>query len=256
MGPTFFARRGLALRPQDAPDGIVESLDQYAQHGQALERIAPAVREFFLRTRSLALRIEPRWRWWAVVFGWAWHGAARVLGQLCVPVVRAEIVTEVLGLAERASGRRAARGVLRRYARSGAAMQVIVYGVYEDRGEGFMSACFALPGSALEGILRIECVDEDPRGLCGARLTSEPRAAREGDPVGVFLETRWGRMRLPLGETLTLWDARSPSAPKELTDPSRCWEGCTVVGVHEQRLFGAVMVRHAYWFRPANSQSK
>jgi hypothetical protein len=127
-------------------------------------------------------------------------------------------------------------------------MQAIAYGVFEQDGEGFMSAAFALPGCVLEGVLRLErCAPG-----AGVRLTSEPRAG--GDPrgqvTGVFLHTPFGRVRLPLSESLALWDAADPECPAELrADPS--WAGSVVVGSHEQRLWGVALVRHSYWFSPA-----
>lgn len=252
VGERYFSRRSL-LSPAPAPRGILESLSQYGPQGlheQRVDRVAPTVRAFFEETSSLSLEVEPHWRAWAWLFGWLWHGFARFLGQLCIPVVRSTIETELFALAPSVEGRSAARGVWRRYAGGRATMQVIVYSVLEARGEGFMSASFPLPLSVLEGVLRLECVDEDDAALCGARLTSDRRSRRDGDPVGVFLHTPLGRVRLPLGESLTLWDARSSKAPPALAQRAK-ETGATVVGLHEQRLFGAIMVQHWYWFRPA-----
>jgi hypothetical protein len=251
VGERYFARRSLRSS-QSAPRGILDSLSQYQQREQRLDHVAPSVRAFFEETSTLSLEIEPRWRAWAALFGWLWHGLARLLGQLCIPVVRSTIETELFALAGSIEGRSAARGVWRRYAGGRATMQVIVYSVLEEQGEGFMSASFPLPLSVLEGILRLECVDEDERALSGARLTSDRRPSRDRDPVGVFLHTPLGRVRLPLGESLTLWDAGSSKAPPALSARARA-TGATVVGLHEQRLFGAVMVQHWYWFRPARS---
>ncbi len=234
-----------------AAAGIVDSLERYAQEGQRLERVAPSVRAFFEQTASLALTIEPEWSWWARGYGRVWHALARRVGQLCIPVERSQIETMVTAPVATLRDRACLRAVVRRYeSEPSKTMQAIAYSVLEANGEGMMSASFPLPGAVLEGILRLECIDEDDRGLCGARLTSDRRPSRASDPVGVFLHTRWGRARLPLGETLSLWDARSPRAPRALRE-SPDGERATVVGLHEQRLFGALLVRHRYWFSAA-----
>lgn len=248
-GERYFARRSL-LSTEPAPRGILDALSQYQQREQSLDRVSPAVRSFFEETSTLLLDVEPRWRWWALLYGWLWHLFAMVLGQLCIPVRRSQIETELFALSASFDGRSSARGVCRRYAGRRKVMQVIVYSVLEDGGEGFMSASFPLPLSVLEGVLRLECIDPDTHGETGARLTSDRRPAREQEPVGVFLHTPLGRVRLPLGESLSLWDARCSKAPRALTERAEA-RGATIVGLHEQSLFGAVMVRHYYWFRPA-----
>ncbi len=246
----FFPRAGLLDATARPARGILDELSQYGRGAQGLEHVADSVRSFFVRTAELALTIEPSWRWWARWYGAAWHAVSGLVGQLCIPVKRAEIETVLFALRSQIAGRVSARGVWRRYASSEKTMQVIVYSVLERAGEGYMSASFPLPGAVLEGVLRLECVGtEGEHGTWGARLTSDRRADVPDDPVGVFLHTRWGRVRLPLGESLTLWDARSKGAPSELTGDAMV-AGSSLVAIHEQRLFGRVMVRHRYWFQP------
>lgn len=247
VGPAHL-RRWARGPDRGAPAGILDALSHYAQRGEPIDRVAPSVRAFFEQTASLSLEVEPRWRWWAAPLGWIWHAVASVLGQLCIPIVRSTIETTLFSLSLALADRSHARGVWRAYATNKKTMQVIVYSVLEDGGEGFMSACFPLPGAVLEGVLRLECIDRADDGTFGARLTSERRASRDGDPCGVYLHSRWGRVALPLGESLSLWDARASSAPSALREHPRSL-GASVVGLHQQRLFGRVMVEHRYWFR-------
>lgn len=251
VGAGFFRVRGLARPDVHAPSGIIDAIDDYGARDAASEAardaLAPSARAFFEETTSLELWIEPRWAWWVLPFAWVWHYIARWLGQLCLPVRPSRITTETIALDEaalRAPNVRSSRAVLRRYDDQ-TCMQVMVYSVFDAGDQGMMFARFPLPWSVLEGVLRCEFIDEDRRGLYGARLTSE------GHPeVGVFFRfARGRRWRTPFGETLSLWDARSNRAPEPLTR-SGPWKDATIVALHEQRFMGLVIVRHSYWFRP------
>lgn len=236
----------------ERPEGIVDEVARYAPGGQAVSGVAPEVGDFFERTSSLVLEVEPGWAAWVVAFVWLWHGVAWVIGQLCLPVVRSTIETTLCALPADLPGRVGSRGLWRCYAGRRKTMQVVVYSLLEHDGERHMSAVFPLPGAALEGVLRFETVThdgDDGRVLAGARLTSHPRPGRAGDPVGVFLHTPLGCVRLPFDETLTLWAADAPHAPGALR-AAAATRGDTLVGLHEQRLFGVVMGRHRYGFRP------
>ncbi len=246
IGADWFARSGLATTAR-APRGLVDSLDDLAHDAVEPSRMDGGMRAFFDDPASLDLLIEPSWRPPFRLFGRLWHRVARWLGQLCVPVDAATIAVETLALDGARDGRDKVRGVVRRYTDRPATMQVMAYGVVTRGGVGLMSAAFPLPGCNLTGHLRLDEVSRDGEVIDGARLTTRPRPGR-ADGTGVWLVTAVGRLPLPLEETLTLWSASSGARPADC-EPSR-WPGCTFVAVHEQRLCGALLVRHRYWFRP------
>lgn len=246
IGADWFARAGLTTTGQ-APRGLVDSLDDLAHDAIEPSRIDRGVAVFFDDPASLELLIEPSWRSPFRLFGRLWHRLARRLGQLCVPVDVCTIAVETLALEGARDGRDKVRGVVRRYTDRAATMQVMVYGVVTRGGVGLMSAVFPLPGCNLTGHLRLDEVSREGEVIDGVRLTTRARPGRD-DGTGVWLVTAMGRLPLPLEETLTLWSASSAARPTDC-DPAR-WPGCTVVAVHEQRLLGALMVRHRYWFRP------
>ncbi|MBL8684869.1 MAG: hypothetical protein JNK05_37175 [Myxococcales bacterium] len=259
VGANFFRARGLDRPDSPAPSGIIDSMRDYgardAASNASRDALAPSVRSFFEDTASLELWIEPRWAWWALPLAWVWHYVARWLGQLCLPVRPSRITTETIALDDRALGSpsvRGSRAVIRRYD-DRACMQVLVYSVFDAGDQGMMLARFPLPWSVLEGVLRCEFIDEDQRGLRGARLTSEGH--RE---TGVFLRFGRGasrRWRTQFGESLSLWDAQSDRAPAKLAARGP-WKDATIIGLHEQRFMGLVIVRHSYWFRPIPSPDR
>ena len=246
IGADWFARAGLTTTAP-APRGLVDSLDDLAHDAVEPSRVAPSLRVFFDDPASLDLLIDPSWQRPFRRFGRLWHRVARWLGQLCIPVDASTVAVETLALEGARDGRAKVRGVIRRYTDRAATMQVMAYGVVTKGGVGLMSAVFPLPGCNLTGHLRLDEVSRAGEAIDGLRLTSRARPGRD-DGTGIWLVAPIGRLPLPMEETLTLWSVSSPARPAEC-DPAR-WPGCTFVAVHEQRLLGALLVRHRYWFRP------
>ncbi len=232
-----------------APSGLVDRMEDLRRPGVDLARIDPAVAPFFLDPAALRLRIESRWHGGFALLWALGRPLARLAGQLHLPRKRADVVVRTEALDAARDGRPGARGVVRSYAGGGGVMQVIAYATHAWDGAGYMSASLPLPFGALCGVLRLELLAAaSGEGTCGARLTS--RAGPRPEPVGIWFAPRVGpAFRVPFEETLDLWAARSPSAPRELRDAARA--GDTIVGRHAQRFLGMRCVTHSYWFAPA-----
>jgi hypothetical protein len=215
-----------------------------AHPGIDVARIHPHVRRFLERTGELDLRIRSRWSPWSRPVWRLARPLFGAVGQLVLPVREATIRTRLLALDTSRDGRRGARGVIREYADTGRPMQVFAYAVHDAPDGRYMSAAIPLPGGNLAGLLRLESIGADAEGRLAVRLTSRAQSG------GIWFATPLLAVRLPLRETLALWPAGFDCAPREL-DPSPV-EGCVLVGRHEQRLFGALVVRHDYWFYPSN----
>ena len=162
--------------------------------------------------------------------------------QLFLPLREATVRTRLLALDGARDGRARVRGVVREYEGTGRAMQVLAYAVHAARDGGYMSAALPLPLGNLAGLLRMEAIGEDAEGRLAVALTSRAPSG------GIWFATPLLALRLPLRETLSLWGAGTSCAPPDL-DPSAV-PGCVLVGRHEQRLFGALVVSHDYWFYP------
>lgn len=246
IGAEFYARRGAVPEsaPPPPPRGVVDDIADLAHPGIDVRRIHPAIVVFFEDTASLELRIESRWRF---PFSIAWRlfrPLMRWIGQFVLPVREGRILTRVLPVSTAADGRSDARIVIRTYAGSGDVMQVVSYATWRRDGTRYMSAAFPLPGGQILGILRLDAIDDDG-GEIAVALTS---ARRDGDDAGVRVVFGPVALRTPLGERLSLWAPGMRGAPDDV-DPS-AFAGTTIVGLHEQRLFGLRFVTHRYWFRP------
>jgi len=231
IGLDYFIRAGIARPDTPAPAGIVD--DPRALTDEAMH---PAVRAFFVDTASQVLIVESRWAWWA---RWWWRLARRWfvrVGQLTPPLDGTTMHTAMVALDDAREGRPGARGVLRTHD-DGAPMQVVAYAVVRGPDGPLLSVCFPTPLGALTGLLRVV-----PLGAHGVTLSAR------GAGAGVFLRAFGAQLRTPLGETMSLWPSEICGCPLDI-DVALHPEA-ELVGAHAQTLFGAVMVRHRYWFVP------
>lgn len=246
VGPDFFARAGALVdrESRPAPRGIVDRMADYANPGIDTSRVHPAIVRFFEDTASLALHVESHWRFPASL---AWRLLRRVMravGQFVLPERSADILTRVFAIDTSVDGRDDARAVVRTYEGTGEVMQVVSYATWQRDDAAYMSAAFPLPGGQIAGVLRLDPIAEDDGGRLAVALTSTTR----DDDAGVWLALGPLALRAPLGERLELWAVGAHVAPSELD--AGAVPGATIVGRHEQRLFGVRFVTHHYWFSP------
>jgi hypothetical protein len=237
IGADFFARAGLATG-EPPPRGLVARLEDLAAPGADLGAVPAEVRAFFEDPGSLELRIRSRWRG---AFRLAWRAmrvAMRAVGQLVMPLDGATVRARMVALDGAREGRADARAVVRTYEDTGEVFQVFAYGVAVIDGAPRMSVAIPLPGGHLAGLLRL--------AVEGASVALSSRPASRDDPSGVWFVTPRFSFRMPLEETLRFWRAGDAGAP----EVEGAWPGVTFVARHEQRLWGALVVEHAYAFRP------
>ena len=250
VGADYFTReRALARDASSPPRGLVDRLSDLSNPEIDVTRVHPAIAVFFEDTASLELHVRSHWRF---PFSLAWRVVRPIMqwiGQFALPLREGRIATRILALDPARDGRSDARAVIREYAGSGAIMQVVAYATWEHAGARYMSATFPLPGGHIAGILRLDRLAEDSEGRLAVALTS---ASRGADAAGIWYVLGSLGLRAPLGERISLWAAGTDCAPPE-TDLS-VLEGTTIIGRHEQRMFGVRFVTHEYWFRPSVSR--
>jgi hypothetical protein len=246
IGSGFFAKQqALSHATVEPPRGLVDRMADLANPGLEVGRIHPAIAVFFEDTARLELQIRSHWRFPFSVLWWLGRPIMRWIGQFVLPADEARIVTRVLALDPARDGRSDARGIIREYTDTGAVMQVAAYATWEHAGARYMSAAFPLPGGHITGILRLDPIGEDDEGRIAVVLTSK---ARDGDDAGIWAVVGSFGLRVPLGESIAFWAAGMRGAPADLD--RTVLAGATILGRHEQRVFGVRFVTHDYWFRP------
>ncbi len=253
LGRGFYERHGWAEQPAGAtstsskPRGVVDALEDLRQPELDLARVHPHVRRFFEDTAGLELFIHTRWRGPFVVLWWLLRPLMCWFGQFVLPRREARILTRCFPLDRTRDGRPDARGVERFYGDTGEVFQVAAYATWEHAGVHHMHASFPMPFGQVAGLLRLDPLRADRQGLHGVTLTSRRRRGRPEDRARVWLLIGRFALPSPLGEQLSLW---APGAPDCPVPANPACPDATILGCHEQRLFGVRFVRHYYWFRP------
>lgn len=240
IGADFFARHG--WQREGAPRGAVDCIDDLAHARVDVTKIDPRVVAFFEDTAGLELHIRSRWVFPASILWRALFFVVRAMGQLVYPRDEGRVTTRAFAVDREADGRADARVIVRTYA-NGDVMQAVSYATWERDGTRLMSAAFPLLFGRLMGLLRL-----DPLGDGGAVLTS---TRHEDDDAGVWFVLGSLAIPMPFGERLELWPPGQRGAPNE--PPPAGAENATILGRHEQRLFGIRVVTHYYWFWPIES---
>jgi hypothetical protein len=231
VGRSFFTRKRAVVGPAD---GIMSSLDALSRPGVDTSLVHPAVRAFFEQTSLLELYVVARWAWPFVPGAKLVRWVATWVGQLRMPMADARILTRTTELDAGVDGREGARGCIRTYGADGPVMQVVSYAV--TAGETpTLDAVFPGPIGALLGRLRLDPVGDD-----GAAVALVSTA--------VTLTLLGLTLPLPFRERLALWDRESAGVPPDIDGDAMV--GATLLGEHEQWVFGVKLVRYRYWFRP------
>lgn len=261
LGRGFYQRRGWErdgaaqeFEPARAePTGVVDELEDLRQPELDTRRVHPSVRRFFEDTACLELFIVSHWRGPFFLLWVLFRPLMVFFGQFVLPVRRARILTRCFRLDPEADGRSDVRGIERFYADTGKTFQVAAYATWEHGGVHYMHASFPMPFGQIAGLLRLDPLAADDQGRLGVVLTSEKRRLESGeteaswDAAGVWALLGRFAFRAPLGERLSLW---APGAPDCRVPANAECPDATILGCHDQSLFGLRFVRHFYWFRP------
>jgi hypothetical protein len=220
IGPDFFKQSGAIQLPSPesaAPEGLVDNLHDYRRPDFDTDNINPQVRDFYEHTLRYELLVKPQWqpgfRWASRLFH-VWSGR---VGQLNLPLAAAVqpgedcIASVILPLNDQKDGRNRVRAWVRTYSKTGQAIYVAAYSSHTFLDETFMNIAFPLPGGNLTSILHLENLDEAQIPAGGVVLTTLPHPQRAGDE-GVYFATRWGAVRLPVNETITVWPVEAEPA--------------------------------------------
>lgn len=204
VGAGFFAAHAPTTAP--APPGLVDALSAFDRPGFSAAALAPEVRAFYEQTGRHVLTVAPRWRFPFRLAGRIWHAFGRRIGQLALPLGRAEaqaMPSRIVAVEVEADGRAGVRGWIRQLGAGGPPVYVAAYAAHRDpAGQVYMNIAFPLPWSNLTSVLRL---DHDPARPGGLVLTTCSTGQDDWGDQGVYLATALGAIRLPLSETLWVW---------------------------------------------------
>ena len=239
--------------------GLVDDLGEYRRGDFPIDGLPPELRAFYEKTASHGLLVVPQWKPGFHLLSRLYKHISTRVGQMNLPLVPesdgGRIHSEIVPLDDMRDGRSNVRAWIRTYETSGDAVYVAAYATHRHAGHTYMNIAFPLPGGNLTSILRLYLVDDDG-DRSGLALTSLRRPDVVGDE-GVYFATRWLTVRLPINETITVWEASSDEAERRFGHPAP--ENTTVAAQHEMWLFGKAFLALYYFIYPtgtgAQSQS-
>lgn len=251
LGLGYYRRHGWELESAAVePRGVVDALEDLRQPAFDTRDVHPDVRRFFEDTSGLELFIRSHWRGPFLLLWWLMRPLMAFFGQFVLPWREAHILTRCFPLDAAADGRSDVRGIERYYAGTKQAFQVAAYATWEHAGVHYMHASFPMPFGQIAGLLRLDPLEADADGRVGVALTSQRREGQPEDRSGVWAFIGRTALPSPFAERLCLW---APGAPDCAAPASARCPDATILGCHEQSLFGLRFVRHYYWFRPLDS---
>lgn len=205
----FFVRSG-AVDPGRAAHGLMDSFDDFRGDDFDPTRVSPAIKHFYEHTDAYRLDVVPTWQRGFVLGGRLFHALARRVGQLRLPVddtrVR-PIESRIVALKEGVDGRPAPRGWVRTYADG--AREVIYVAAYANHTEGgrrWMNIAFPLPLCNMTSLLRLAHREGGGIAITTLPARSDASQDQEDGDGGVYIASRFGHARLPLDETIDVWD--------------------------------------------------
>ncbi|HKE55433.1 MAG TPA: hypothetical protein VKB46_01985, partial [Pyrinomonadaceae bacterium] len=205
-GPGYFERVGAIALAKPPPLGLVDDFSAYRRIDFDAEKIHPTVRSFYEETCKYRLVVRPHWQPFFKPGGRLAHWLGTRVGQLCLPVAAEkadeQIETTLVPLAEEVDGRKAARGWIRVYQKTGQAMYVAAYSSHSAGDNTYMNIAFPLPGGNLSSVLHL-ATSNFQQGY-GVVLSTLPVVRRGGDQ-GVYFANPILPFRLPMNETITVW---------------------------------------------------
>lgn len=218
--------------------GIVDDVSVLLSATVQRDNLAPSLCAFFEQTCRLQLFVESRWHPLVRPFWLLVRCLLVLIQQLVYPLRRAQIHTRVLALDAAQAG--SGRGVVRTYD-SGRVFHVFIYRVTQSSAGPCTDVFIPLPWSALHARLRLICVDV-------GEVCWSSEASKADQSSGVWFEFGPWSFPVPLGESMTLWDAASQRCPDIVRASDR---EAVLYGRHAQKLWGFTLVEHTYAFRPA-----
>lgn len=242
VGKDFFERSDLidtGVLPGRGPVGLVDDLELYDGVEFSVARLNPIIRDFYEHTNEFDLTVLPRWRPFIRPAARLYRKLSSRLEQMNFPVEseNAAMTSRILPIRDKPDGRSNVRAWVRHYNDSGKAIYAAAYASHRYWDRTFMNIAFPIPGGNFTSILRLTHL-EAPGDAGGIALSSRPHPTNPGDE-GIYFANRISPVRLPINETITVYERGMPGA-----DVIQC-DG-EIVAFHRMWLFGVVFLELEY----------
>jgi len=186
---------------------------------------------YFEDTSNVALVCQPRW-----LAGFKWlsllvHYIGRRLGQLTLPL-NGEVPiinSELHSLNKRAGLTTNPVSCIRTY-EDGTPMHVTSYSTHRISNRTYMNISLPIPLGQLHSILGINTIPGNSK-FTGLKLSSKSQQKLD---TGLWLDFKFFRIKIPLHETLEMWDSESP---KEINNLG--------IGITQDN---SSIAHHTFWF--------
>jgi hypothetical protein len=192
IGADFLVRNGLVS--DERAVGQVDSLDELRHPGFNPDTVSSVVRHFFEHTGVYRLACEPAWRFpWSLgvpALSWVAHRAE----QFDLPSRPCELTSLVTAVRTAADGRERPRAWIRTMANSSRTAYVALYAVQTMGNQPYQTVAHPVAGGNVTSWLRVASWPAS-----GLLLTSN----------ATFFVCPWGRVRLPLAESIEVWSEGS-----------------------------------------------
>lgn len=228
VGAEFLDRHG--IRGDGNTSGMVDDFAVFDSSRCESGRVHPSIRRFYEQTADYTLDIRSSWSR-GFKFGARLYAClSRRIQQLNFPRDGLDdnaLSSRIAPVEDAADGRDDVRAWIRAYEETGDTIYVALYSTHTFAGRPYMNIAFPLPWTNLTSILSVERLGVgDPDGVELSTTT--------GGDAGIYLRAGGRTLRLPMNETIRVWDS---SMNSEIQEGPKDGEA-DLYASHEVFLFG------------------
>ena len=267
VGSDFFAREA-AIAPETEKiitRGLTDDLGEYRRKDFIPPRKNSPLRDFYENTIDYELYVIPAWRGLFPTLAKFYKLISVRVGQMNFPLTpessEGVMDSRIFDLSDELDGRKNVRAWVRTYLKGGAPLYAAAYSSHSLGEERFMNIAFPYTGGNLTSVLRLENTPEG-KGLLLSTLPVRSDTTAPGDQGVYFVIGGVFGARLPLNESIYVWDSRDTPPPGSAWDknPPPPLNGTTerfktrsvLLARHFMWLFGYNFLTLDYFIYPAS----
>jgi len=208
VGPDFFDRCDLLDEEAEPALGLVDDMSVYQGSRLNVDLLNPAIRGFYENTGQAWLKVTADWQPGFRLGGFLFSLLARRIGQLNLPLNSEQpkdVSSRIARVKENQDGRAGARAWIRTARQDGSAIYMAVYAHHRWNEVPYMNIAFPLPLGNMTSVLHL-CAWGPGENTDGLALSTAPAECITAPDAGVYWVSWFGVIRLPLNETIRVWN--------------------------------------------------